>query len=192
MANKVKFGLKNVYYSVVTETVTTSGISYSYATPVRIPGAVNLSLDIEGSDNPFYADNIVYYKTIANNGYSGDLEIALIPDSFRTAVLNETLKQNGIYAEYSDKYPKAFALAFQIDGDDKNTCYWFYNCMASRPAVNAATVEDTIEPSTDTLSISMMPRAKDSLVRIKSSDTTPDTTINSWFSSVIEPQAATT
>ena len=190
--SKVKFGLKNVYYSVVTETVTTAGINYSYATPVAIPGAVNLSLSVEGSDNPFYADNIVYYRTVANNGYSGDLEIALIPDSFRTAVLNEVSKQNGIIAEYSDKYPKAFALAFQIDGDTENTCYWFYNCMATRPEVNASTVEDTIEPSTDTLTISMMPRAKDSLVRIKSSASTPAATLNSWFSSVIEPQAAST
>lgn len=192
MANKVKFGLKNVYYSVVTESVTTSGISYSYATPVAIPGAVSLSLDIEGSDNPFYADNIVYYKTMANNGYSGDLEVALIPDSFRTTVLNETNMQNGILAEYSNKYPKAFAMAFQIDGDESNTCFWFYNCMASRPAVNGSTTEDTIEPQTDTLTISMMPRAKDSLVRIKSGASTPSGTLTSWFNAVIEPQAATT
>lgn len=192
MANKVKFGLKNVYYSVVTETVTSGEISYSYATPVHIPGAVNLSLDIEGTNNPFYADNVVYYQTIANNGYSGDLEIAMIPDSFRTDVLNEQLKADGIIAEYSDKYPKAFAMAFQIDGDEKNTCFWFYSCMASRPGVNGATVEDTITPATDTLTIAMMPRAKDSLVRIKSSENTPTATLTNWFSAVIEPSAATT
>lgn len=191
MANKVKFGLKNVYYATVEETVTSGVISYTYGTPVHIAGAVNLSLDIEGSDNPFYADNIVYYRTVANNGYSGDLEIALIPDSFRTDILNEQAKANGILAEYSDRYPKPFALAFQIEGDEKNTCYWFYNCMASRPAVNGATVEDTIEPATDTLTISMAPRAKDSLVRIKSGDSTPTATLDSWFSAVIEPTATT-
>lgn len=191
MANKVKFGLKNVYYATVEETVTSGVISYTYGNPVHIAGAVNLSLDIEGSDNPFYADNIVFYRTVANNGYSGDLEIALIPDSFRTDILNEQSKANGILAEYSDRYPKPFALAFQIEGDEKNTCYWFYNCMASRPAVNGATVEDTIEPATDTLTISMAPRAKDSLVRIKSGDSTPDATLESWFNAVIEPTATT-
>lgn len=189
--NRVKFGLKNVHYSVVTETVTSGVISYSYATPVPIPGAVSLSLDIEGSDNAFYADNIVYYQTRANNGYSGDLEIALIPDSFRTAVLNEVAKANGIIAEYSDKYPKAFALAFQIEGDESETCYWFYNCSASRPAINGSTVEDTIEPATDTLSIAMTPRAKDSLVRIKTGESTPAATKSSWFNAVVEPSATT-
>ena len=190
--SKVKFGLSNVWVATITETVTSGVISYSYGTPVQIPGAVNLSLDIEGSDNPFYADNVVYYKTIANNGYSGDLEIAMIPDTFRTTFLNEQAMQNGIIAEYSNKYPKPFAFGFQIEGDEKNTRFWFYNCMATRPAINGATVEDTIEPSTDTLNISLMPRAKDALVRIKSSDTTPDATYNSWFNAVIEPSAAST
>ena len=38
--NKVKFGLSNVYYAVKT---TSEDGEVSYATPVRIPGAVNLS-----------------------------------------------------------------------------------------------------------------------------------------------------
>lgn len=192
MANKVKFGLKNVYYSVITETVTSGEISYSYATPVHIPGAVSLSVDVDGSTNPFYADNVVYYQTVANNGYSGTLEVAMIPDSFRTDVMQEQTMQNGLIAEYSDKYPKSFAMAFQIDGDESNTCYWFYNCTATRPSVNGATVEENIEPQTDTLNIAMRARATDALVRLKTSDSTPDSVRNTWFSAVIEPSAVTT
>ena len=60
MANKVKFGLKNVHYAVVTETVTDGVISISYGTPKRIPGAVNLTLDAAGEPVEFYADDIVY------------------------------------------------------------------------------------------------------------------------------------
>ena len=192
MANKVKFGLKNVYYSVITETVTSGEISYSYATPVHIPGAVSLSVDVDGSTNPFYADNVVYYQTVANNGYSGTLEVAMIPDSFRTDVMQEQTMQNGLIAEYSDKYPKSFAMAFQIDGDESNTCYWFYNCTATRPLVNGATVEENIEPQTDTLDIAMRARATDALVRLKTSDSTPDSVRNTWFSAVVEPSAVTT
>ena len=36
---------------------------------------MNLSLDPEGDTEPFYADDMVYYTTVANNGYSGDPEI---------------------------------------------------------------------------------------------------------------------
>ena len=64
---------------------------YSYAAPQAIPGAVSLSLDAEGETNPFYADGIVYFRTTANNGYSGDLEIAL-PDRRSSTVLHYHVK----------------------------------------------------------------------------------------------------
>ena len=83
--NKVKYNLKNVHVAVLTKT--TEG--YSYATPKHIPGAVSLSLDPEGDSNPFYADGIVYFRSTSNNGYSGDLEMALIPEWFFTDVLKE-------------------------------------------------------------------------------------------------------
>ena len=73
-----------------------------YATPQAIPGAVSISLDAEGDSSPFYADGIVYFRSTANNGYSGDLEIALIPEWFRTDILKETLDKNGVLVESSN------------------------------------------------------------------------------------------
>ena len=103
--NKVKFGLKNCHYAKATLDPDTNAVTF--ATPVAIPGAVNLSLDPEGDTEPFYADDMVYYTTVANNGYSGDLEIALIPDSlfhggagaFRSAfrVLRRQEKDQALY-----------------------------------------------------------------------------------------------
>ena len=92
--NKVKFGLKNCHYAKATLDPETNEVTF--ATPVAIPGAVNLSLDPEGDTEPFYADDMVYYTTVANNGYSGDLEIALIPDSFRKDILKETEDPQGV------------------------------------------------------------------------------------------------
>ena len=86
MANKIKYGIKNVYYAVATLAANNSA---TYDTPVALPGAVSLTLDPEGDNNIFYADNIAYYTTYANNGYSGSLELALIPDAFRKDVLGE-------------------------------------------------------------------------------------------------------
>lgn len=77
MGNKVKYNLKNVHAAKLTKD---SEDRFIYATPQAIPGAVSISLEAEGDSSPFYADGIVYFRSTANNGYSGDLEIALIPE----------------------------------------------------------------------------------------------------------------
>ena len=101
MGNKVKYNLKNVHAAKLTETVVEGVRSYNYATPRAIPGAVSLSLDAEGESTPFYADGIVYFRSTTNNGYSGDLEMALIPDWFRTEILQEILDKKGVLVERS-------------------------------------------------------------------------------------------
>ncbi len=59
--NKVKFGLKNCHYAKATLDPDTNTVTFG--TPVAIPGAVNLSMDPEGDNEPFYADDMVYYMT---------------------------------------------------------------------------------------------------------------------------------
>ena len=51
-----------------------------YDTPIKLPGAVSLSLEQQGELTPFYADGIKYYVAASNGGYQGDLEMALITD----------------------------------------------------------------------------------------------------------------
>ena len=99
MSNKVKYNLKNVHAAKLTESVVDGVTSFSYDTPKAIPGAVSISLDAEGDSSPFYADGIVYFRTSSNNGYSGDLEMALIPEWFRTEILREKLDNKGVLVE---------------------------------------------------------------------------------------------
>lgn len=148
MANKVKFGLSNCYYAVLDEAQDT------YGTPVAIPGAVNLSLDQEGETNNFRADNMDYYVSVSNNGYSGDLEMALIPDSFMVDVMGEVKEQtSGLQYELGDAKPKSFALLFQFEGDVHAVRHVLYNCKATRPTLASQTTDTTIEPVTETLNI---------------------------------------
>ena len=49
-------------------------------------------------------------------GYEGDLELALIPESFRKDILKETLDSNGVLIENSNVETANFALLFEFDG----------------------------------------------------------------------------
>lgn len=185
--NKVKYNIKNVYAAKMAETVSNGVSTFTYETPKPIPGAVSLSLDAEGESSPFYADGIVYFRTVTNNGYSGDLEIALIPEWFRTEILQETLDAKGVLVENSNIAESVkFALLFEFDGDVKAIRHALYNCTASRPSIESETKEDTIEPGTETLSMTADPRA-DGLVKAKTGDATDSATYTNWYKAVYVP-----
>lgn len=187
-ANKVKFGLSECYMAKIT--ISNDG-SYSYGSPIKVPGAVNLTLSAEGDTNDFYADNLKYFSSTANNGYSGDLEIAMIPDEIRTAILNEVVDTNGAYVENASVLPSGFAFGFQINGDKKNRRFWYYNCTLTRPGNNGATTEASITPQTDTLTINAMPRLTDKKVRAMLELSDANTAVyNSFFTSVYEAEVS--
>ena len=184
--NKVKYNLKNVHAAIFTKG---DDDTYTYAKPVAIPGAVSLSLDAEGESNPLYADGVVYFRSTSNNGYSGDLEMALIPEWFRTDILQEEKDSNGVLIERSDITESVyFALLFEFDGDQKAIRHVMYNCTASRPTIESQTKESSIEPGTETLSIAADPR-KDGLVKSRTGDDTSTATYNNWYKNVYVPSA---
>ena len=186
MANKVKYGLKNVYYAVAT--IDSENVA-TYGTPVAWPGAVNLSLDAEGGTTKFRADNIDYWVGQSNNGYSGDFESALIPDSFRRDVLGDITASDGALVEDADAKTVYFALMFQFEGDDKNTRHVMYKCSATRPSVTGQTTDEEIEPQTETLTLTATAvhnaTLDKNLVKAKCGES--DTPYSTWFDAVYQP-----
>ena len=144
--SKVRFGLSKAYYAIINNDGT-------YGTPVALPGAVSLDLNREGSEpSTFWADNIAYYVTpAANGGYTGTFNFALIPDSFKVAVLGEVVDDNGMQVEISDAAPKSFALLYEVEGDADKKRYVFFNCTAQRVAPGANTKSDSTNPDTQDL-----------------------------------------
>lgn len=184
--NKVQFNLKNVHYAKLTETVSQGVTSYSYATPVAVPGAVSLSLEQQGEINKFYADGIVYYQTSANNGYEGDLEMARFPDAMMQDIWGMTLDSTDkTLLEKASDLKADFALLFQIDGDAGNDCYVFYKCTATKPAVSAQTNTETKDPQTQTSTISAVARGDEKIMCRTTSEST-STIKSGWFSSVYD------
>ena len=182
--NKVKFGLKNVHYEVLTPG---EDGEVSFGTPQKIPGAVNLSLDAQGDPSTFYADDVAYYVTAANDGYSGTLEIARIPDSFRKDVLMETEDETSkVMVENVSAEPKSFALLFEFSGDQKATRHVLYNCSATRPGISGATTTNTKEPTTESMTITASP-LENGNIKAKTTATTTESVYNAWYSSVWQP-----
>ena len=192
MANKIKFGLKNVYYAVAT--IAADG-SATYGTPVAFPGAVSLSLDPQGENTPFYADNIVYWTGVSNTGYEGDLEIARVTDSFKTDVLGYLTSGNGLYVEDANAQAVHFALMFQFEGDVKATRHVLYNCTASRPNIGGQTKEESVEPQTESVTITartvFVSALNTDVVKSETNEDTATAVYDGWFTAVTLPTAPT-
>ena len=185
--NKVKYNLKNAYYALLT--MGEDG-AVTYGMPVALPGSVSLSLDANGEPENFYADGIAYYVINNNMGYDGDLELALIPESFRTDVLKEKLDSKGVLIENSDAELSQFALLFEFDGDVRHIRHVMYNCSASRPKIEGKTNEDKKEVQTETLTIKATPLA-DGKVKAKTGNTTDAAVYAGWYKAVYLPAAET-
>lgn len=187
----VKFGISNAYYALYDDAKGT------YGTPERLNGAVSLSISREGDESTFYADNIAYYTTNSNAGYSGELEIAVLNDEMRKDLLGQQADANGVLLESTDDVPPTFALLYEVAGNLKNQRFAFYNCTLSRPETEANTKEDTVEPDTDTLEIRMISRSVEfgtgTLNLVKGSVTDEEATkatFDAWYNAVYLPTKA--
>ncbi len=175
--NKITFGLSNVHVWPILETSEEG--TPTYGPVIVMPGATEMSLDAEGSSDPFYADDGVYYQGVANNGYSGSITFADLPDEFLTEVMGEIVDKNGAKFENADTQPKEFATAFEFKGDAARRRHLFYRCKATRPSVGSSTKEDKIEPNTQELSFTASPRIDNGYVKARAEE--GDAAYANWY-----------
>lgn len=164
MANKVKFGLRNVHVFPITEA---DDSKTTYGEVIKINGGVSLTLDAQGEESKFYADDMAYYSTFANNGYSGELELALVPDEFKVNILGYEKDKNGAIFENITAQGKAFALVFEFQGDKNASRHLYYNVVASRPSDEHETIAENKTPKTEKLKITCVPRSDTGDIKVK-------------------------
>lgn len=185
MADKVQFNLKNVHYAPMT----TTGETPEWGTPVKIPGAVSLTLDQQGELTKFYADGIVYWQSSSNNGYEGELEVALYPDSMLVDIWGYTKTDtDSVLIENATVEPKPFALLYEIDGDVNGRRYCMYNCSGTRPGIGSKTNEASKTPQTQKSTISAVPLENGDVLARTTDETTP-TVKQKWFEKVYQKAA---
>jgi phi13 family phage major tail protein len=184
--NKVKFGLSNVHIAKITE----ENGEITYGIPFAMPGAKSLTADPEGEVTPFYADNIKYYIATSNQGYAGDLEVAMLIKEFFTQILGQQTDNNGALFENADDVNARFALMGEIEGDIKKRRFVYFDCTATRPGSEMNTIEESKEPQTDTVSITMSPRSTDKAIKaVIEPNETNKAVYDNFFKKVYEKDA---
>ncbi|MFN2746970.1 major tail protein [Bacillus sp. z60-18] len=183
MDNKVVYGLQDAHYATFTQE---NGI-ITYDKPIKIPGAVELSLEPRGDMVEFYADNMLYYSAGNNQGYEGTLSIATIPEQFAIDALGEEKDpDDGVLNEIANAKQKPFALMFQFEGDVKAVRHVLYNCTANRPTISGATKTDSVEPTPNELTFLAAPRDTDYMVKTKTTSSTPAAIYDAWYDKVYQ------
>lgn len=150
MANKVEFGISQLHvgtYSVDDQGVVTLG------TPYHQPGAVSFSPEEQSENNVFYADNIAYWSGYSGGTFEGDLEVAKFFDEFKTQFLGYRALANGGLANVKNVIKPNVYIAFQVEGDAESRRVILYNCSLGVIGREFATIEESKEPTTETLGV---------------------------------------
>lgn len=149
MANKVEFGISNLYIGTYTD----NGGTVTLGTPYHQAGAVSFAPEVQEEKNDFYADNVAYWSGYSGGSIEGDLEVALFDDSFKTQFLGyATLTNGGLAAVKNAVKPNTY-VAFQIEGDAEARRVILYNCTFGSIKREYATIEESKEPVTETIPV---------------------------------------
>lgn len=153
MPNKVEFGLKNVHvgpYTVDPETGTAT-----LGQGEAIPGAVSLVTTVDANNNVFHADDVGYYSFFSESGESGELQMALFPDSFKKKYLGYVALADGGVARVKGSKAVPFWIAFEGDGDANKRRHLLLNVTAGQINREHRTKTDSTEVEVETLPISV-------------------------------------
>lgn len=152
MANKVEFGISNLY--VGTYEVDDDG-DVTLGTPYHQAGAVGFSPEEQSDIYNFYADNIAYWSSYNGGSMEGDLTVAKFSDQFKTNFLGYvTLDDGGLALIKGATKPKVYIM-FQVEGDDESRRIIMYN--VSLGAINREynTIEENREPITESIPVTV-------------------------------------
>ncbi len=154
MQNKVTFGLTNVHYSKIIEG---SDGTTTYATPVRLFGAQELSSEVIGGSERIYADDSVIATLTSNAGRNITLKLTEIDNDFKVNILGYKKLDNGNLVEITNAALGKFALGFEFQGDSEARRVWFYQCSVTPINEATKTKGESAEANSITLSITAEP-----------------------------------
>lgn len=146
------FGYAPINYDAGTQT-------YSFGTPVMIPGMVSSSMEIEQEDTNIYADDKTF--CVIKGAKVRNLEVAFrnIPDSY-AEYLGFKMNDNGMLTDTG-----TFAnhcVFFETEEEDcdtgeaTTTLHYIYNVKGGEPSKESATDEEEVEAQEISVSYTAM------------------------------------
>ena len=156
--NIVSFGLKNVHYSIATQS---DDGSWTFATPVAFPGAQEFNSDIIGGSTTVRADDIVVAQLNNTGGRTLTLKVTEVPDEFKVNVLGYKKTSEGNLVEITNAPVVTFALGVEYQGDVKARRVWYFLCNVTPINEATKTKAESIEANAITLNITVRPIAID-------------------------------
>ena len=181
MQKPINYGLCKMAYAIVTET---DGV-LTFGTVKQLPGAIKFTRTPRGTFEQFEADDIIYRRTNANEGYTLSLDVYDIPTQFEIDALGMKKDANGALIENAYDEPPRIALLGQADGDVDKKRFVYYYCQATRPTVDSATgLKRTPQPRA--LVFEADPRPDNYDVRAGLTKADDATAYAAWFDAVYE------
>lgn len=176
--NKVHYDLTNVHVAALT--IDLEAGTVSFGEPKRLYGAISMDLAAQGEVIKLRADGMDYYVTYGNNGYSGDLNLAMVPDWFKQEYLGNTLSEKDkVLVENAQAEHKPFAMLFEFLGDKAHRRHVLYSCTANRPNIKGENKENQKEADTETLAMTSSP-LPDGNVKASTTAETPQSVYDNW------------
>lgn len=152
MANKVEFGISNLYVGTYTDD---GEGNVTLGSPYHQKGAVSFAPEEQSESTNFYADNIAYWSGFSGGTFEGDLEVAKFDDSFKTQFLGYRRLTNGGLANVKGSIKPNVYIAFQVEGDAESRRVILYNCALGGITREFNTIEETKEPTTETIPVTV-------------------------------------
>ena len=121
--NKVKFGLSNVHYAVVTE-----GTTPTFGEWKSLPYAISLSISENSNTSTQYADDQLIYVATSTTSTTLGLEMSVVSDDFKKDVLGYLESTRGGLVQIVNDVKKKIALGFEVKGDAKHARHVFFIC----------------------------------------------------------------
>lgn len=156
--NIVSFGLRNVHYSKATQA---DDGTWSFATPVALPGAQEFNSDVIGGSTTVRADDIVVAQLNQNGGRTLTLKVTELTDEFKIDILGYKKTAEGNLVEITNAPVVTFALGVEFQGDVKARRVWYYLCNVTPINEATKTKSESIEANAITLNITVRPIAID-------------------------------